>query len=115
MTITLSPGTLLNIKQLILEREKPPPPHPMPLPRWMCPICEEVYIRLFEAQRCCCSNETKQSEYSHKKCPVCDTEYRDPYQASDCCLWKDIEQSARHEIAARVENGQTWAEALGIN
>ena len=82
---------------------------------WECPICGDRFDDDDEAEECCQgASEEAQAEAAKLQCPVCMSGFEDHYQAADCCLWKDIPAPERWKIAAAVEAGKTWAEALGV-
>jgi hypothetical protein len=86
-----------------------------PIECWRCPECLDVHDDEFDAEECCADLEAeKQPTGTEPYCPVCRLKHVDHYAAADCCLWKDMAPPARWAVAASVERGSTWTQALGL-
>lgn len=100
--------------------------------RYACSFCGGVYHQERDAEYCCPRTvdvvfvspsgeefnsaeelaSSMEGEESAPACPVCSNPYTDAWQAVDCCLWKDIEAPTRWRIAASVEQGTSWLDAI---
>lgn len=75
---------------------------------YACPACDKAHPHRDEAAACCgCAGAV-----APQRCPVCDREAGDYEDAADCCLWKDLGAPDRWRIAAAVEGGSSWADAI---
>lgn len=109
----------LNFSALIDTQHIVTPSEPRKTPErryaiecWRCPDCREVYDWEDEALECCADDIPKHPEEGDTRCPVCAAECADIYAAADCCLWKDLTAPARWRMAAAVEGGAIWINAI---
>lgn len=82
---------------------------PEPVQAWQCGSCGELYISHRDAEVCC---RPINNEEAPQVCPICGSEHKDAYGAADCCLWKSLDSPTRRRIAAQVDVGSTWADAI---
>ena len=84
--------------------------------KFICPDCDEGHDYRDDAVNCCSKNRlsgsVKQLLFT---CPVCQQKCADIHDAANCCLWKDLAPMARFNIAAAVERGATWADAIAAH
>jgi hypothetical protein len=106
--------------------------------RFRCPECGRLHVTEDGAEECCpvyvrmvwvndrgASFETVEDfAAAHpfgigagvgvgpNNCPVCGSSSDSPHYATECCLWKDLDAPTRWKIAAAVDLGSTWPEAL---
>jgi hypothetical protein len=101
---------LINTQHIVTQSEaRKSPETRRAIECWKCPDCFEVYEWEDEAVDCCADDVPKHPEEGDTHCPVC---------AAECCLWKDIAAPARWQIAAAVESGASWIDAIaskGVN
>ena len=86
---------------------------------YRCTECDTEHDDKDEAAMCCAppifgSHSADPSAGRETKCPVCGEGYSDHYGAAHCCLWRDLAHPQREAIAARVEAGATWVDALEL-
>lgn len=77
---------------------------------YVCTKCGEEHDERNDAENCCPEDEP--GSILKETCPVCQREHHAVEAAADCCLWKDLDAPARWRIAALVEGGQSWTEAI---
>lgn len=85
--------------------------------RYICTACDEEHNFHSDAEDCCKDEPDAEAPGAVLKgaCPVCRRQYQDDIEAAaDCCLWKDLDAPARWRIAALVEGGQSWTEAIEV-
>jgi hypothetical protein len=84
---------------------------------YKCPACDALHEDEFDAEDCCpydgdVTENLLHDQEGDEKCPVCGEGCADAYLAADCCLWKDLPPAARWRIAAAVEGGAEWRDAI---
>jgi hypothetical protein len=82
--------------------------------RYVCTLCDEEYDTREEAEVCCEDEDDEDTPGVVLKtnCPVCNRTHGDEHSAAECCLWKDTDPPQRWRIAAMVEGGKSWTEAI---
>jgi len=121
----LSPLTRSNmlLTALIAGQESPVRPttrrnKAVEVEAYKCSVCDALHECEFEAEDCCPydgdanDNLLLDDQEGDAKCPVCGTGYADTYLAANCCLWKDLPPAARWRIAAAVDGGALWSDAI---
>ncbi len=119
----LSPQTRCGLFHFLVDAPHLMPGHadgrrnePVEIQMWRCPVCNELYDDECDAADCCQfdgeDGEQPPPTGCETGCPVCGDEHIDHYNAAHCCLWKDLDHATREHIAAKVEGGTPWIEAL---
>ena len=128
MTAQLSPATkrgmfstLLRVEKAEAEREEPDMREIEAVTRYLCPECDTAWCEEDEARECCkplsdgaITGNRPPARVSPNMCPVCGESFGDygHEQAADCCLWHDFDAPTRWRIAAKVQAGATWPDAI---
>jgi hypothetical protein len=82
--------------------------------QYRCPECSELHDTEDDAASCCEDDEGGEVAKSACECPVCGRKYAALEDAADCCLWHDIDAPTRWRIAALVEAGLPWSDAIRL-
>lgn len=98
---------LLHTLACVINDEEPEEVHV-----YRCPVCTEDHDWKSDAEECCAEQKNIEVDHSSGHCPVCGEQFIDAESASDCCLWKDLPHAARQRIAAHVQAGALWSEAI---
>jgi hypothetical protein len=138
--MSLSPNTLYGLRATgygsIADFSDAGPAWAAEYKRYVCPACDSSHKQESDAEACCprdtevvYESEDGQRYDSASElaeavagsdadsacssgCPVCAEPYTSHALAADCCLWKDIDAPTRWRIAAAVEQGTPWLDAI---
>jgi hypothetical protein len=83
----------------------------------MCVACSDEHDYRSDAEECCPDSDEGSADMPGAvlkyTCPVCrGSSFSEVEMAADCCLWKDIDAPGRWRIAALVDAGGSWTEAI---
>lgn len=117
-TTRLSPLTMSGLRARLVEPDAPVAgarQRAYCVTAYECPICGDLHIDEAAAEDCCQHDVRRTGLHDQDFgafCPVCGVGHKDEYGAADCCLWHDLSAPARWRIAAAVEAGAAWADAI---